>query len=61
MSAGRSIGELPQPIATSEVLAYAELVGMNDPDERHELLVRTRRLDGVWLNFAAKRQSNARA
>lgn len=56
VSAGRSIGEVPQPLRVSELLAYCQLTGVADSEERERLLRVMQRLDGVYLRHAVERQ-----
>lgn len=55
VSSGRAVGELPQPIATSDILSYCELMGIGSRPERQRLFVLFRRLDGVYLREAIKK------
>lgn len=38
-------------IALSDILAYCELIGIDDPDERAELLTVVQRLDDAYLKY----------
>jgi ribulose bisphosphate carboxylase small subunit len=51
LNAGRQVGMEVNAIALSDVLAYCELVGIDDPDERAELLTVVQRLDDAYLKY----------
>lgn len=54
LSSARSGGLAgPAPIPISEVLAYCVLVGINDPDDREDLMGQIRALDLEYLEWAA--------
>lgn len=46
----------PQPIQVSEILAYAELLDIDDPDDRADLLAMILVLDEMWLEDAEKKR-----
>jgi hypothetical protein len=41
----------PQPIAISDIAAYAQLMDITDPDEKEDLLNGILKLDDVSLNY----------
>ncbi len=46
----------PLPISMGEVLAYAEFRGIQDPDEREDLLHYVQYLDRLWMeDYSSKR------
>lgn len=54
ISCGRGLGEQPQPIQVAEILAYAQLMDISDPQERETLFARVRAMDAVYLGHVAK-------
>jgi hypothetical protein len=60
ISGSRQLGfNGPQPLALNEVLSYAHYRGINDPEDREELLHLVQHLDRVFMNdFAAKSKAN---
>lgn len=60
LSSGRQMGfNGPQPIALSEILAYAEFRAITCPDEREELLHHVQKLDAVYLSDALAKSKAA--
>lgn len=50
----------PQPILISEIVAYCELMGINDPDEREEFLHHVQKMDLVFqADFRARNPSSS--
>lgn len=49
LSSQRMIGEVPQPIQISEILAYVDLLGVIEPEDRQQLLKAIRTLDAAYL------------
>lgn len=57
LSAGRSVGEVPQPVSTTDIRSYCELFAIRSQDERDRLFKIVRRLDMVFLkHLAGKRE-----
>lgn len=54
----RGVGFVPNPISMSDLLAYFELFGPDDPDERMEIAAFIWFLDDVFLKWA-KEKSDA--
>jgi hypothetical protein len=63
LSSSRQMGFAgPQPISLAEVLAYSDFRGIEDADERDELLHHVQRLDQIYLaDHAAKAKSKSAA
>lgn len=55
LSAGRSFGEMPQPIPTSEIARYCEFFRIDSQPERERLFVVLRRLDAAYLRRMAEK------
>lgn len=49
LSAGRSVGEVPQPIQTADILAYCQLFEISSELERTRIFKTVRQLDGAYL------------
>lgn len=49
-------GGLPQPIQVSEILAYAKLMDIDDPDDRDDLLAMILIMDEMWLEDREKKR-----
>lgn len=60
LSAQRLIGEAPQPIQVSEVLAHCTLVGIADPEDRERLMKTVRALDAVFLGKVAQSRASSK-
>jgi len=54
ISCGRMVTEQPQPIQVAEVLAYAQLMGIDSHTEREQLFTIVRALDAAYLTQSAK-------
>lgn len=50
----------PHPIQISEMRAYADLIGMTDPDDRLDLVSHLVILDEIWMADAHKKREAAR-
>lgn len=57
LSRGRSIGEVPQPIALTDFLAYCELMDIRSQEQRLKLYGLVAQLDSAYLNHFAERRS----
>lgn len=44
----------PGPIPLSEVYAYCQMFGIDDPDERHDLVMLLQAADAGWLEQVRK-------
>lgn len=51
LNAARQVGMEVNSITLSDILAYCELIGIDDPDEREELLTVVQRLDDAYLKY----------
>jgi uncharacterized protein (DUF1015 family) len=49
-----------QPIQISEIVAYADLLGITDPDDREDLLYHIEAMDRLYIADAYKRRESAR-
>lgn len=47
----------PQPIMIAEVLAYANLARIEDPDDREDLMYFIGELDSIWLSHEYARRA----
>jgi hypothetical protein len=50
-----------EPIQISEIVAYLDLVGILDRDERAKYLRHVQRLDNAYLTYAREKDAQARA
>ncbi len=55
LNAARSIRLGPEPIRISEIEAYARLMGLDDADEREELVVLVQAMDRAYLAWRVQR------
>lgn len=44
----------PGPIPLSEIYAYCQMFGIDDPDERHDLVMLLQAADAGWLEQVRK-------
>lgn len=51
LNAARQVGMELNSITLSDILAYCELTGIDDADERTELLTIVQRLDDAYLKY----------
>ena len=49
-----------QPIQVTEIVAYADLMGITDPDDREDLLYHIDALDRLYIADAYKKRESAR-
>ncbi len=47
----------PQPIQFSEILAYLNLIGATDPDEREDTVLHVVEMDELFLKSAPKKKT----
>jgi hypothetical protein len=61
LSGGRSIGEVVQPISTSDLFTYMDGFGILDPEERGRFFTRVRALDSAYVkHMLAKAEAAAK-
>lgn len=54
----RSIGYSANPIPLTEILAYLELMEVDDPEERRDYVQFVTFLDGEWLAWSREKQQS---
>jgi hypothetical protein len=55
LSAGRSYGEVPQPLTLSDIRAYCEMFGISALPERERFFRAIRHLDVVYLREVTRK------